>query len=90
MIKYVLESDIDVLFDTNTIAFMESTSTPVKKSYLQRMIDVVSKLCESLLDFLSRTVSKFKGNKLADVKRTESYSRVCSQSHGYEITIWDI
>lgn len=52
MVEYVLESDIDVLFDTNTIAFMEST--------------------------------------LTGVKRTESYSRVCSQSHGYEITIWDI
>ena len=88
MTEYVLESDIDVLFDTNTIAFMESASTPVKKSYLQRMIDVVSKLCESLLDFISRTVSKLKGNKLIEkIKNDPTLSKKKVKVKDYDTAV---
>lgn len=70
MTYYMIESDDDFLFTEEANIFMEKASAPVKQSFLSRMVEAVKRLFRKVSEFVSRAISKFRGNDIE--KRVKS------------------
>ena len=66
-----LYEDCDELFSEETMFFMEKASTPVKKSFLSRMVEAVKRLFTSVSDSIDRMISKFRGKGIENAIKND-------------------